>query len=137
MTSEPTVRTIVIGYLPTPEGLAAYEAGVAWALRTEARVVVVNTGHHGDFSHSSFASPQDLDAISAELTSAGLEHDVQQPTDGRSAAEALLSACADEDADLLVIGVRRRTPVGKALTGSTAQHVLLDAPCPVLAVKPR
>jgi nucleotide-binding universal stress UspA family protein len=31
--------------------------------------------------------------------------------------------------------MRRRTPTGKLITGSQAQRILLDAPCPVLAVK--
>ena len=37
---------------------------------------------------------------------------------------------------MIVVGVRHRTPVGKLLLGSVAQRVILDAPCPVLAVKP-
>ena len=36
----------------------------------------------------------------------------------------------------LVIGIKRRTPVGKVVFGSISQRLLLEAPVPVLAVKP-
>ena len=51
------------------------------------------------------------------------------------AADSLVSTARDIDADLVVIGLRRRSPVGKLITGSSAQAILLDAPCPVVAVK--
>jgi nucleotide-binding universal stress UspA family protein len=129
------ITTIVVGYLPTAEGTAAFDHAKRWAAANSARLVVVNTGRNGDYAHPSFASPQDLDAIAAELTEAGIEHEVLQPTDGKPAAEAILGAALDSSADLIVIGLRRRSPVGKMITGSTAQHILLDAPCPVLTVK--
>lgn len=135
MSADLDLRCIVVGYLPSPEGSAAFERAKQWAHAASARLVVVNTGHHGDYHHPSFASPQDLDAIDTELTEAGVEHEVLQPTDGRPSAEAILGTAITHDADLIVIGLRRRSPVGKLITGSTAQHVLLDAPCPVLTVK--
>lgn len=130
------IRTIVAGYLPTAEGNAALEAAKIWALANEATLVVVNTGREGDYSHPSFATAQDIDAIDAELAEVGIDHEVLQPTDGKSAAESILGIALAKSADLIVIGMRRRSPVGKLITGSTAQHVLLDAPCPVLTVKP-
>jgi len=131
------LRTIVAGYLPTPEGNAALEAAKTWALASGSRLIVVNTGRHGDYSHPNFASARDIDAIEAELAESGIDHEVQQPTDGRSAGDAILGTAASSSADLIVIGMRRRSPVGKLITGSTAQQVLLDAACPVLSVKPR
>jgi nucleotide-binding universal stress UspA family protein len=56
-------------------------------------------------------------------------------TRGLAPAEEILSVAAEVDADLIVIGVRRRSPLGKLVTGSTAQQILLDATCAVLAVK--
>ncbi len=126
---------IVVGYIPVQPGVAAFERAKAEALLRGARLVVVNTGHHGDNSHPAFASAADLDAIDAELTAAGIDHDVQQPTSARDAADEILRAAAGIDATLIVIGVRHRSPVGKLLMGSTAQRVLLEAACPVLAIK--
>ena len=131
------LRCIVVGYLPSPEGVAAYEQAKEWAIATGARLVVVNTGHNGDFSHPDFATAQDIDAIASELEQAGVDHELIQPIDATPTAEAILGTAVAQAADLIVIGLRRRSPVGKLITGSTAQHVLLDAPCAVLSVKPR
>lgn len=127
---------IVVGYLPTSEGSAALEHGLSLARRDGSRLIVVNAGHNGDNSHPSFASGQDLDALGAELTDAGVDHEVRQSTTAISAAEAIIETASDVSADLIIIGLRRRSPVGKVITGSTAQAVLLDASCPVLSVKP-
>ena len=56
---------------------------------------------------------------------------------GAAALEQLESRLAAEtDADLVVVALRRPRPVGKLLMGSVAQRILLEAGCPVLAVKP-
>jgi nucleotide-binding universal stress UspA family protein len=129
--------TVVVGYLPSPAGLAALNHGIDEATRSGSKLVVVNTGELGNYATPSFAPPQDLDAIRAQLTEAGIDHEVLQPTNGLSAADEILLAAAAHEASLIVIGIRRRSPVGKLFTGSTAQQVLLDADCPVLAVKAR
>ena len=127
--------TIVVGYIPTPEGLAAVDHAIAEARLTSSRLVVVNTGHYGDYSHPNYASASDIDALDAQLAGLGIDHEIRRPTDAASAAEAILAVAGAEQASLVVIGVRRRSPVGKIFTGSTAQQVLLDADCAVLAVK--
>jgi nucleotide-binding universal stress UspA family protein len=49
--------------------------------------------------------------------------------------EALVTLTDDVGAELLVIGARRRSPLGKALLGSVAQTIILTANVPVLVVK--
>lgn len=127
--------TIVVGYVPTPEGLAALDKAIALARKDAAELVVVNTGHYGNYNHPDFASGEELDAIADQLAAAGVRHVVEQPTSGRAAADEILRAADQHDAELIVIGLRRRSAVGKLITGSTAQSVLLEAACPVLAVK--
>ena len=127
--------TIVVGYIPSPEGIAAFERAKDEAVLRGATLVVVNTGEAGNYAKPSFAKAEDLEAVEKELTEAGLPHEVLQPTTGAAAAEEILRIAAEHDADMLVIGLRRRSPVGKLFMGSTAQQVLLDAACDVMAVK--
>ncbi len=53
----------------------------------------------------------------------------------QSAGEDLVNYAKDNNIDEIIIGVRRRSKVGKLVFGSTAQYVNLDAPCEVVAVK--
>lgn len=128
---------IVVGYIPTAEGVAAVDYAIEQAKATGSALTVVNTGKAGDYSDPVFASSEDIDALSTQLDAAGVDHDIVRPTDGGTAAAGILAAVENSRADLVVIGIRRRSPVGKLITGSTAQEVLLGADCPVVAVKPR
>ena len=73
--------------------------------------------------------------VERHLTECGVEFELTQPV-GVDTAEELLKAMERDDAELLVIGIRHRSPVGKLLLGSVSQQLLLECPKPVLAVKP-
>ena len=129
--------TIVVGYVPKPEGKAALRRAAEEAKLRDSRLVVVNSHRGGrEFDRDdAIESEAQLQEVKAELESYGLPHDVRQLVRGMDPAEDLVNVAAEVGADLIVIGLRRRSPVGKLILGSNAQRVLLDAPCPVLAVK--
>jgi nucleotide-binding universal stress UspA family protein len=128
---------VVVGYVPKPEGEAAVEQGIAEARLRGAELIVVNSHRGGrEFDgDASVRSEGDLSALEAKLQASGLTYDVRQLVRGFEPAEDLIGIAEESGADLIVIGLRRRTPVGKLILGSNAQRILLDAPCPVLAVK--
>ena len=54
---------------------------------------------------------------------------------GLSAGEDLVEFADENEVDEIIVGVKRRSKVGKLLMGSTAQYVILQAQCPVVGVK--
>jgi nucleotide-binding universal stress UspA family protein len=127
--------TIVVGYVPTPEGEAALTAGIREAGLREEPVHVVNTSRGDSLIDNRFASQEALAAVRRRLDEAGVVYEIDQQVRGHDASDELVEIADRVKASLIVIGMRRRTPTGKLLTGSQAQRVLLDANCPVLAVK--
>lgn len=129
--------SIVVGYVPKPEGRAALRRAAEEAQLRNARLVVVNSHRGGrEFDRDDAAETEaQLEEVRDQLKDTGVEHEVRQLVRGMDPAEDLIGVAEDVGADFIVIGLRRRTPVGKLILGINAQRVLLDAPCPVLAVK--
>ena len=115
---------IVVGYSARAEGRAALQRALSEATLRGSSLLVVHT-----------APDAELSELEEELTAAGVPHRIQPARDSLDPADEVLKAAESTNAEFIVIGLRRRSPVGKLLLGSNAQRVLLDAGCPVLAVK--
>ena len=127
--------TIVVGYVPTPEGEAALSAAISEAQRREEPLHLINTSRGDVLADKRYASEDALDQVRARLDRTAVPHEIHQLVRGKEAAEELVEEADRLKASLIVIGLRRRTATGKFLMGSQAQRILLDANCPVLAVK--
>lgn len=120
--------SIVVAFADTEEGAVAAAAGLREAvLRSIPLVVVPLTDTAADSS------------IIEDLRRDAATHDVEFEVSSAPQADKadhLLSVADGRDAQLIVIGLRRQTNVGKLILGSNAQRILLGSVCPVLTVKP-
>lgn len=129
------MSAVVVGYVPSPEGRAALDTGVTEARLRGARLVVVNTTPSDGPVDERLLTGDALAELRAELDALDVEAELRQPHSYDDVADDL-DAIADEvGADLIVIGLRRRSPVGKLILGSAASRILLTAHHAVLAVK--
>ena len=136
--TRPTERytmTIVVGYVPRPEGRAALRRAVAEATLRGESLLVVNAARGDAYADSAFAPDEDLEAVRSDLGVAGIEFEVRRLVRGNDPADEVIDAAAESGASLIVIGLRHRSPIGKLFLGSTSQQIVLEAACPVLAVK--
>jgi len=97
--------------------------------------VVVNASPGGQKEDSSKADVQDVERVEALLASSGLDAEFKQFVRGASAVTEIEALVESLQASLLIIGLRKRNPLGKLIMGSVAQDILLSVSCPVLAVK--
>lgn len=127
--------TILVAYVSRPEGQAALNKGIEIAGRRKERLVVVNTSPGGSKDDPSMADTLDVERVEKLLTESGIDATFKQFVRGKSVIEEVDEMVASLQVSLLIIGLRKRTPVGKLFLGSVAQEILLSVPCPVLAVK--
>jgi nucleotide-binding universal stress UspA family protein len=128
--------TVVVSYVPDATGYLAVTQAAREAAWRETDVVVVNVVDSAGYTRPTAADERDLDALAARLAAQGVPHRIRILDVGaETAADAVLGVAREVGAELLVVGMHRRSPVGKALLGSNAQRILLNATCPVLAVR--
>ena len=127
---------IVVGFVHRPESEAALDRAVEEAKLRDAELIVIHSTKGGERDETEHAIEYRdiLDRVEKELESAGVTYEVRQFVRGQTPAEDLVAVADKEGADLIVIGLRRRSPVGKLILGSHAQDVLLSTEVPVLCV---
>jgi nucleotide-binding universal stress UspA family protein len=128
--------TVVVGYVPDATGYLAVTEAARQARWRETDVVIVNAVDSAGYTRPTAADELDLDALAARLDTDGVPHIIRHLEIGSgTASDAVLGVAKEVGAELLVVGLHRRSPVGKALLGSNAQRILVNATCPVLAVR--
>jgi nucleotide-binding universal stress UspA family protein len=128
--------TVVVGYVPDATGYLAVTEAARQARWRETDVVIVNAVDSAGYTRPTAADELDLDALAARLDTDGTPHSIRRlDIGGGTASDAVLGVAEEVGAELLVVGIRRRSPVGKALLGSNAQRIILNATCPVLTVR--
>ena len=123
--------SVAVGYLSTNEGLAALHAAIAEAARRRTTLDILWPAADGQTDIS-----PDVSAALALASEEGVSARIRPSGKDDDPADVLIDASFEDDVELVVVGVRRRSPVGKIFLGSTAQRVILEAGCPVTAVKP-
>ena len=127
--------TVLLAYVPTPEGDAALAAAIEEARRRSTDAVVAHVPRPADAGSSPYSVEQVLDAVRERFSTADVEVTVREVPTGADTADALIAVAAETGAEVVVIGLRRRTAVGKLVLGSTSSRLLLGLDCPILAVK--
>lgn len=124
--------SIAVGFATTQEAAAALSAAVSEAALRGTGLVVYRPAGAGAPSES-----EALERTRAEAAASGVGVEVVSLTEDADLGDALIDASYRADTDVVVIGLRRRSPMGKLLLGSLSQRVLLEAGCAVHAVKAR
>ncbi|NNC76298.1 MAG: universal stress protein [Acidimicrobiia bacterium] len=128
--------SIVVGFIDTPEGNTAVQSAIDEAKLRSSRIVILHSMQGGHQKESEYlASADAIERVEQLLADSGVEYSTHEYVRGNEPAEDIVAAAKTHEAELIVIGIRRRSATGKLLMGSNALDILHDAPVPVLCVK--
>ncbi|HET6561646.1 MAG TPA: universal stress protein [Marmoricola sp.] len=127
--------TVLVAYSADVYGEAALDHGIAEASAAGERLVVVNVTRGDALVDERYAGADAAGSLRSRLEALDVEAELRQSMSPDVAGE-VLAAAGEVSPRILVVGIRRRTPLGKLVMGSVAQRLILEAHCPVVAVKP-
>lgn len=128
---------ILVGYDGTNSAKEALNLAKSHAKVFGASVEVVTSMQKGTESERKIIEQAErgLEYAKSLIEEDGIDCSTHLLIRGLSAGEDLVEFANENRIDQIVVGVKRRSKVGKLLMGSTAQYVILQAECPVITVK--
>lgn len=129
--------SIVVGYVDAPEGRTAVEWATKQAELTNEKLVIVWSNEGGTkpgAGSQAIEIEKQLEKLSADITSRGIDAEYHLLVQGRPVAEDLVAASQAYDAKMIVIGVRRKSLLSGMLLGSDTHAILRLANRPVVCV---
>jgi nucleotide-binding universal stress UspA family protein len=128
---------IMIAFDGTNVSNDALKIGIAYAIAMNASVCLVMSMVGGpEVPRQEFVKHEHiLNFAKTQFVEAKIPCETHLSVRGLEAGEDLVQFAGENEIDLIIIGVRRISKVSKLVSGSTAQYVVLKAPCPVLSVK--
>jgi nucleotide-binding universal stress UspA family protein len=129
---------ILVGYDGSNAAREALELSKKHAMLLGAKVVVVNcmAQNRNLLFEDIRKVEQKLEGeVHSVFNSEKIPYETHLVISGHDFGEDLVQFAEQNKADEIILGIRKKSKVGKLVFGSTAQHVVLNAPCPVVAVK--
>jgi|SRR5690625_735833 len=128
-------NAIVVGYIPSAEGEVALDRAIKEAIAHNAKLLVVNVIHDDGSTIDDRYVPEEAQAkIQSRIEGTNADFELVQSS-ALNVADALIEIADEHNAETIVLGLRKRSQVGKLILGSIAQRVLMNAECSVLAVR--
>jgi nucleotide-binding universal stress UspA family protein len=128
---------ILVGYDGSNSAKDALTLATKHAAAFNAQVIVISSLTGGNVTHAVEVehATEDLENAKKMVEDAGIACDTKLLVRGMTPGEDVVEFAKEQAVDEIVIGIKRRSKVGKLLFGSNAQYIIIKAPCPVVTVK--
>ena len=127
----------LVGFTGSDESKAAMALAKEYARIFNAKVIVITSieGGAGEKPEDIGKAEANLKFATAFFEDSEVDFETQQLARGYSPGEDLVKFAEDNEIDQMFVGIEKKSKTRKMLLGSTAQFVILKAPCPVVTVK--
>ncbi|MBT8339036.1 MAG: universal stress protein [Desulfatitalea sp.] len=128
---------ILVGYDGAKHSGELIDTAVKHANAFKANVhILISTPYSPEVTPEKIEQTEkDLDRIKRRFKTEDLHCEIKVLSGSMTPAEDLVAYAIDHDIDEIIIGVKKRSKIGKFIMGSTAQYIIMEAPCNVLIAK--
>jgi len=128
---------ILVGYDGSNSAKDALALAKTHAAAFDATVVIVSSLTGGSVTHAVEVehATENLEVAKKMFDEDSIECETKLLVRGMTPGEDIVDYAKEKAIDEIIIGIKRRSKVGKLLFGSNAQYIIIKAPCPVVTVK--